>query len=240
MRMKRTRHSNKLPATRWSLIGRAAAAESNVRRAAIAEVVTAYDPALKYFLVCKLRVDEDTAAEITQGFVTDRIIEKGILGRADPARGRVRSFIVRALYNYAMTWLERSRRHKGISLDALPTAAEAAIDDPLLKSFDRQWARNVLWQAVDAMHKECLQKSRNDIWEIFRVRVVEPAKNGTEPMDYDRLVERFGFSSPREAIHRLATGVRMLKRHLKQIVGQYTHTDEQVEQELLDLRDAFA
>jgi len=129
--------------------------------------------------------------------------------------------------------------HQGKGLDRLGTAAEPVVDDPLLKKFDREWGRQVLRQAMDSMHDECCRKSRSDIWEIFEAKFVEPCQNGTEEPDYASMVEKFGLKKPRDAINLMVTGVRMYKRHLAQIIGKYASTDEEIDEELFDLRKAF-
>ena len=49
--------------------------------------------ALRAHLAFKYRVPEDQAADFLQGFVVERILKKGLLALADPARGKFHRFL---------------------------------------------------------------------------------------------------------------------------------------------------
>ena len=90
------------------------------------------------------------------------------------------------------------------------------------------------------MQIECQSTGRADLWGVFECRVIDPALHGAEPIGYDTLVERFGFRSPSQASNTLATAKRMFARFLRSAVAQYAGSDDEIEEELDDLRKVLA
>jgi hypothetical protein len=107
-------------------------------------------------------------------------------------------------------------------------------------TFDIAWARGVIDQAVTQMRAECEKSGRTDVWSVFEYRILEPTLEGSEPLSYQQLVERFGFRSPSEASNILVTAKRMYARTLRGVVGQYACDDGEVESEIAELRKILA
>ena len=103
------------PSTHWSAVERAAGGGGD--RAALAELLTRYLPAMKTFLVLDRRLDPHRSDDLLQGFVAELVLEKNLLSRADPARGRFRTFLLACLSRYVSTQRRRdtaSLRHPGV------------------------------------------------------------------------------------------------------------------------------
>jgi RNA polymerase sigma-70 factor (ECF subfamily) len=79
------------PTTRWSRVARASEHGGSDSRAALAELCTAYWYPV-YALIRRRGHDPDKAADLAQEYFA-RLLEKGILAAADPAKGRFRSFL---------------------------------------------------------------------------------------------------------------------------------------------------
>jgi RNA polymerase sigma-70 factor (ECF subfamily) len=104
--------------------------------------------------------DPERAEDLTQEFFL-WLIANGHLWRADPARGRLRSFLLACLENYWRNEHRKSRRQKRgggqpfVSLDRewaerrLADEPAAAADPALL--FDWNWARRVFENAVASL-----------------------------------------------------------------------------------------
>jgi hypothetical protein len=228
------------PVTRWSLVGRAGESNDQVRLLALAELLDAYLPALRAFLICGRRLRPDLADDVLQGFVADKVLAARLVGKADRARGRFRNLLLKSLSNYCNTYLQRHNKgHVDIS-DVNPELLAVTETDNFQKEFDRQWVRQLIVRAISATEAECRRKKRSDLWEIFRCRVVLPALEDANPLDYSHLVKRFGLKSPRDAINLLATVKRMFTRHLHAAVSQYSgEQSKDVERELAELRLAL-
>lgn len=232
------------PATSWSLVARAAQADGTTFRAALDELLRKYLPALKTHLVLTRKLPPDRADDLLQGFVASRVVENALVSRADQKQGKFRTFLLAALNNYVIDQLRAEgakKRSPGAGaireLDDEHDRQESKRsrrDDPA-SAFDVAWAREVMNQAVERMRRECEQSGRTDLWGVFHGRVVAPALDGVEPLDYDALVRQFGFASPDQASNALVTAKRTFQRILRQVVGEY-EGGEQVDEELRDLK----
>jgi len=183
-----------------------------------------------------MQIDRTQADDLLQEFMVSKVIAGGLLSAADPARGKFRNFLVKALRNHTMSELRRTKGYAELmesteDLSVFPSG-RVSLDD-LLQCL---WAQQVLCAAVAALEQECKERGRADIWQIFHLRLAEPALHGAEPTSYDDLVKELHLESPRKAINLLTTGSRMFKRHLDSIVASYSAMGADLEVELRDLR----
>ena len=72
-------------------------------------------------------------------------------------------------------------------------------------------------------------------WTLFELRVLGPALDGSEPLQYAECIERLGFPSVAVACNALVTVQRRLRAALRATVAKYTHPEE-IEDELVSLR----
>src|SRR5437016_3232179 len=98
--MEQELRSNRLPSTHWSEIASASQTRQAKGREATARLLTRYQSALLAHLGFKFRATEDTAQDLLQSFVAEKILEKELLAQAIPARGRFRTFLLNALDNF--------------------------------------------------------------------------------------------------------------------------------------------
>lgn len=227
---------SRFPETQWSLVGRAAVDDEGVREEAVAELLSIYRGALRAFLVETRRIPGAVAEDILQDFIADRILSRRILEQANSDRGRFRNFLVKSLSNYASTGLKReyARQAREFELDEALLEVSASAQDT--DRFDQEWVRSLVADTLALMEEDCRERARMDLWEILRARAVDPILEGTEPVAYEEIIERFGLESPRQAINLLATAKRAFVRHLRVAVGRYAGGDDRIEQELADLR----
>ncbi len=229
---------SEFPTTRWSLVGRAHADNPEVRRQALSELLRQYAPALRSYLIHRHRLPSDRAEDVLQAFLADRVLSQAILARADQSKGRFRNFVLTALQRFALNEARGARAKKrspqsAVSLDAeaaLPVAAPGTRDP-----FETTWAREVLSRAVARTREECLAAGRQDVWGIFDARVLAPAMEGAEPLDYATLVERFKLASPTQASNLLVTATRSFRKALREVIGEYEPDEKAVDEEIADL-----
>jgi hypothetical protein len=81
------------------------------------------------------------------------------------------------------------------------------------------------------------QPRRGQIWEMFRIRLLEPIFNDAPQMPYDQLVERFGLKSPTDASNTLLSGKRIFKSHLDKVIREYAGQDAAAAAEIKELED---
>src|SRR2546430_16678010 len=103
----------------------------------------------------------DDAQDLTQGFFA-YLIESRACARADPEKGRFRSFLVGALKHFLAHARAHDRRQKrggGMILGQLDTAAIAAADARAVslqtwsaeRVYEREWAETLLRRALDRL-----------------------------------------------------------------------------------------
>ena len=69
------------------------------------------------------------------------------------------------------------------------------------------------------------QPRRGHIWEMFRIRLLEPLFNDAPQVPYDQLIESFGLKSPTDASNMLLSAKRMFKTHLTRVIKEYAGQD---------------
>lgn len=221
--------SDLFPTTIWSLVRRADDEQSVVRGPALDDLLRRYAPAMTAHLVRRKRVPPDRADDLVQGFIADKVLEKRLVGTADPDRGRFRTLLLTALDRYAVsTYRAASAQKRGggnvASLEAL--GAPAAGPDGPADAFDVDWARGVLDQALTRMRSHCTQSGRDDLWGVFCDRLLTPTLERTAPPPYETLVERYAIATPAQAANLLITGKRMFARTLKEVIAEYAGDDD--------------
>jgi DNA-directed RNA polymerase specialized sigma24 family protein len=227
---------SRFPDTQWSLVARASAQDEATRTAAVTALLTTYSPALRRFLIEGRRLSADTADDLLQDFITEKVLAKNLLKLADRNRGKFRSFLLTSLNNFITSRMRRLQSITTRTVD-LEYADDVAADaDEGLQCFEKEWVQQVLRSALLSMQTECTERRRPDLWDIFQLRVVDPALHEAEPVEYVELVARFKLTSPRQAINLLASSKRVFTRHLHAAIRQYVPTDGEIDEEIADLR----
>ncbi len=154
-------------ATRWSLVFQAAQSSEPARaEAALAELYRTYHYPLYVFARDRGRRSAEDAGDLVQDFFL-RMVEKNVLGAADPARGRFRSFLLGAFKNIIVNqWRDAQRQKRGggvahVSLD-LDGAEQRFVAEGLADSaaspdetYDIQWAHALVAGVLERLRKEC-------------------------------------------------------------------------------------
>jgi len=201
--------------TRWNLVKAARDME------ALNSLISIYWKPL-YFFVRRQGLDNETSKDIVQGFLT-RLLERQSLLKADPARGRFRTFLLAALTNFIKDWQktgERKKRSGGNQILALDFAKgereyarHVGSGETPESALNRAWARS-LWE-----------RSLNEVQ-------AEPAelkafKLYCEERDYRDIARATGMSE--SAVN---SALRRVKARLKNIVIDHIRETVSSEEEL--------
>jgi DNA-directed RNA polymerase specialized sigma24 family protein len=222
--------------TRWTLILRARG-ETPEAKAALSELCDAYYQPVLRFLRREGR-DESLARELAQEFFA-RILQHGELGRADPARGRFRSYLLGAVKHFLADERKhrlREKRGGGVSPQSLDapttensTALQVAVVTATLSDawFDRQWALTVMARALGAVEIEFLAAGKATNFSVLKPWLVGEAESLSQADAARQLDMTEG--ALKVAIHRLR---KRFRDSLRAEIGQTVAAGADVEEEL--------
>jgi hypothetical protein len=225
------------PRTDWAELGKAAEADD----ASLDRLIRLYWQPLKIFLMATFPNLKNQADTLLQDFAEDKLIKEGWLRRADQNRGRFRDFLKTSLRNFVLDHLNRVEvKNPPISLEDLEQ--EPPQPDNLSEEFDLAWVRTVLAETLRRMEADCKnpgedQPRRSYIWEMFRIRLLEPVFNDAAQPSYDRLIDQFGLKSPTDASNTLLSAKRIFKAHLSKVIKEYAGLDAAIAIEIQALED---
>jgi RNA polymerase sigma-70 factor (ECF subfamily) len=234
--MAETQTNAQFPATRWSVILKAAANDSSASLVALEDLCRTYWRPLYAFLR-RAGHDHHEAKDLVQGYL-QRLLERGDLASVDPIRGRFRAYLLAGLRNYLVSEARRSSAQKRgggtltFSIDA--SEAEATIDTGLIHSrtpdvaFDRRWAETVLDRALDALRQRYIKLGKGELYEQLKSSLTD-AEN-----DYASLGLNLGMSTGAVAVavHRMRGHFRELVR---EEVAQTVACEEDLDEEMANL-----
>jgi hypothetical protein len=229
--------SSIFPRTDWAGLAQAADADE----ARLDGLIRLYWAPLRIFLVATFPSLKDQAEVLLQEFAEDKILKEGWLRRADRNRGKFRDFLKTSLRHFVLDRLNRAEtRHAPVSLEEL----EQELPGPTGPSeeFDLTWIRAVLAETLRRMEADCRdaaadQPRRGFIWEMFRIRLIDPVLNDAPQTPYEELIERFGLKSPTDASNMLLSAKRMFKLHLARVIKDYAEQDAATAAEIQALED---
>ncbi len=225
------------PRTDWAELGRAAQAE----QMPLDRLIRLYWQPLKIFLVTTFPSLREQADTLLQDFAEDKLLKEGWLRKADQQRGRFRDFLKTSLRNFVLNRLNLAEtKNAPIPLENLER--ELAAPEAAAEEFDLAWARTVLAETLRRMEADCKnpgadQPRRSYIWELFRIRLLEPIIAGAPEVPYDQLIARFGLKSPTDASNTLLSAKRIFKAHLSKVINEYARQDAATAAEVLALEE---
>jgi RNA polymerase sigma-70 factor (ECF subfamily) len=204
------------PVTRWTLVVAAGDPQRKDARSALVYLCENYWYPL-YAYLRRRGYPRDEAQDLTQEFFT-RLLEGRYLDRADPEKGRFRSFLLTSLKFFAADEADRhlARKRGGGMLLPLEFSSgeeryqrEPSHDETPERIFERRWAISMLDRVVEKLRNEFVHHGRLDHFERLKVFLL-----GRSDVPYAALAFEMNTSEGalRVAIHRLRNRYRELFR----------------------------
>lgn len=204
------------PTTRWTMVVAAGEPHRKEARSALVSLCENYWYPL-YAYLRRRGYPAEQAQDLTQEFFI-RILEGRYLDRADPEKGRFRSFILTSLKFFVADEADRARAHKrgGGRVVSLEFSSgeeryqrEPAHGETPERIFERRWALSVLDRVVERLREEFLRHGRSDHFERLKVFLL-----GQSDAPYATLARELNTSEGalKVAIHRLRKRYRELFR----------------------------
>ena len=207
---------SRFPTTRWTLVVAAGDPQRKEARSALVDLCENYWYPL-YAYLRRRGYSAEEAQDLTQEFFV-RVLEGRYLDRADPGKGRFRSFILTSLKFFVADEGDRQRARKRGGGAVLPLEfssgedryqREPAHDETPERIFERRWALSVLDRVVEKLRNEFVHHGRPEHFERLKVFLL-----GQSDAPYAALAQEMNTSEGalKVAIHRLRKRYRELFR----------------------------
>lgn len=217
------------PTTNWDDI-RQSLEGLGTQSPSMEQLIRRYLPPLQRFLAHK-RIWGDRAQDILQGFIADKILTGKVLKHVQAGQGSFRSYLVTSLMHFVA---DEARKPKpGQAHDAHIDQLEIADRKQAMEDYEVTWARQVVRNARDRMHNQCIEIGRSDLWDVFNGRLLRPAYDDGKPVPYDKLIDQHQLNGPMSACNLLTTAKRMFRRCLQQTVAEYAPHEAEQEMKML-------
>ena len=242
-----TKPESSFASTRWTIVHQAADSQTASQHAlsALTELCQIYWRPVYVFLRHQ-GVAQHDAQDLTQGFFAE-LIESRAYARADPAKGRFRSFLLGALKHFVGHQRDRDQAQKRGG-GALPVQLdERAIAEADMYSascrqwsadgvFEREWAAALLRQALNRLGQEYMVAGKSPLFESLKVHLTG---GEVAVVPYEEMGKRLGRPAVtlRSDVARLRTRYRAI---LREEVSGTVIDPADVDEELRHLRQAMA
>src|SRR6202046_3692811 len=179
MKSSQTMHTlsgnSQFPTTRWTLVVAAGDPSRKEARSALVSLCENYWYPL-YAYLRRRGYASDQAQDLTQDFFI-RMLEGRYLDRADPEKGRFRSFMMTSLKFFVADEEDRQRAHKrgGGMVVSLELSSgeeryqrEPAHDETPERIFERRWALSLLDRVMGKLREEFVHHGRPEHFERLK------------------------------------------------------------------------
>ena len=227
------------PTTDWGRLAEATRSGESAGRQALAALCQEYRPPVVAYLRGRGWSGPE-ADDLAQEFFL-RLLESRAWKRADPLRGRFRTFLLGSLTHVVGHQMERAGAAKRgaallASLDAMADDGFEAPAPPWdASTFDRAWALRVVAQAVSALEQRFQKEGADRQFAVLRSFL----PGAVDGLSYDEASSRLGVSlaNLKTRVHRLRLDFRLL---LRASVARTVTAPHEIDAELLHLRQALA
>jgi RNA polymerase sigma factor (sigma-70 family) len=194
-----------------------------------------------YAYIRRTGASKDEAADLAQEFVAQIVLERKLIERADPERGRFRTFLKSALRNFLIDQHRRSTARgrsppkpplTGLTLEEL----EPSQNDEPASAFDRQWAATILSLALQRTEHSCLSAGQHIHWAAFKAAIIDPALGHSTQPSLQEVAQRLNIDDAEHASSMVQTVRRKFKRALREVVEDTLHDPTLADDELSDLK----
>lgn len=202
-----------------------------------------YRPAVLSYLRSKCGPDE--AEDLCQEFFAKIILDRGLMGKADRARGSLRGLLRKAIDRFLLSHQRRLLTEKRGGLvvhqsldDTFSASASAALEDrsavPPDRAFDRAWAAGLMVRALVATEIDCRKRHKEKLFAALR-----PILDGSGPsLPHAEIAGKLGVTS-RDVTTALSRLRQRLAKHLYEEVAATVAGTDSVKEEWETVRQAL-
>ncbi len=230
--------------TLWSVVIRAKDLESPERRAALEKLFQTYWKPL-YFFIRRKGKSVDDSEDLIQGFFAE-VLSKNHLKYVDRARGKFRTFLLTCLEHYLADEYDRARAQKRggdrihLPLDVRQAEREASLqpksDETPGRIFEREWAVNVLAQAMAALKAAFEGSGRGSEFALFKAHLMSARPQGAS---YEEMAKTLGVSAD-DIRNRIRSTRLQLREAILDVIRDYSDSEKDAQEELMLLLKSFS
>ena len=230
--------------THWSIV-LSCSGEDDTRqvREALAKLFQTYWYPL-YAYTRRRGYGEQDAEDLVQAFCL-HLQEKHALAKADPQRGKFRTFLLSSLQNFLAHENERARAQKrGGGRDLIRLDAEEADARYRLEPthsitpeaiFEKRWAHALLEHTVAGLRQDFISRGKERLFERLSLFLTSDLHETSYQAAADQL--KLPLSSIKTTVHRLR---RDYRSRLREEIARTVSNPDEVDDELLYLRKVLA
>ena len=223
--------------TRWTLIADVRRDDDRARQAMTELCQTYWRPVYAY--VRRHGRTPEEAADLTQSFFL-HLLENHGFERADPQRGRFRSYLLTSARNFLSNEHDRSatlRRGGGTSTDPIDLVdverqlSQENIDPQFSPeaAFERQWALRIMERALETLRREYTARGQAALFAHLRTFLTSDAPTGFRPPGESAATPDLTDAALRTAIHRLRKRFgAALRAEIEDTVGSAPDVDDEL------------
>src|SRR5205085_703020 len=154
-----------------------------------------------YLFLRRRGYDLPDAQDLTQGFFAE-LIESRFYMRANPKKGRFRSFLLGALKHYLANrkdYEKAQKRGHGISFVSLSNTEEEDVNGAVDRlyhidaeeSYEREWAATLLRRVISVLKEECQLAGKGTLFHALKGHL---AAEGAHAIKYEELSKQLSRS----------------------------------------------
>jgi hypothetical protein len=228
--------------TRWEDLCAVRGLDRGLHARALETLTTRYWRPVYCFLRCRGH-GCDEALDLTQGFFQEIILGRSLFEKADPCKGRFRTYLLTALRRYVAADHRRGHARKRVpsgeishldmaELHNLPALGSASSPD---RVFMYAWAVDLLQRAMAEVEAECRSDGREVHWDVFYERVARPILEEEEAPALVEVCRQFRIEDEKTASNMVITVKRRFRATVRRLLEETLGSRGEVDDELNDL-----
>jgi len=225
--------------TDWGEVRRAGDPHASRHGESLESVARRYWPVIYAFIRHSGRND-DEARELTQAFLADVLLGRGLLAMASPSRGRFRALLLSAVANFVRDdHRRRTAGHRPQASHRVPFAVPSIMMADAGASpetaFTGAWVAMLVDEAATRLRDEAQREGRDAHWLCFERRVLRPALDGTPPASTEELRVITGIRTAARVAHAIASMKRRFAMLLLETMGSIGGEIDREREEVCEL-----
>ncbi len=187
--------------------------------------------------------DNEQAKDLTQGFFQDVVLTRKLIQRADPSKGRFRSFLLHALQQYVLDEKAKESARRRVPKGKLTSLELSDLADPPPcvhslgpeASYHYTWVSTLLDETLAALEASCREDGLDTHWELFNARLVQPTLADQAAPSLQEIGQEWGVSDPVRVSNMIITVKRRFREILRRCVRRTVVGEDHVQDELEEM-----